>query len=89
MGKLFLSQRLEVRGGGGPDPVHRNGGGGLIALLGGGQNLVDARMLREHGFDLAQFDSKSANLDLMISPSEAFETSILEQATQVTRRNAV
>jgi len=46
--------------------------------------LVDGGMLSEHGFDLAELDSKSADLDLIVDTTQIFQLPTRQPARQIT-----
>src|SRR5262245_13411724 len=42
------------------------------------QHFAHGRMLQHHRFNLAQLDSESANLDLMIAASQVLDVAVVE-----------
>ncbi len=54
-------------------------------LAHGDRRPPDGRMLREHGFDFAQFDAEPADLDLLIAAAEEVEAAVGPEPRQIAR----
>ena len=84
MGKLPLCQGLQFGERGRTGPVERDRRLIVDSSIRGGQDCLDAGVGLQGGFNLAQFDTETTDLDLVIRAAQAFKPSVFTESTQIT-----